>query len=57
MLEWIWVGTATLAVVVTYVWLDRLGNRWFQALPEPVRRHGILGLAVRRLLGKDGRRR
>jgi len=56
-LEWFGVGVATLAAVVTYVWLERLGNRWFQGLPEPIRRHGILGLAVRRLFSKDKRRR
>jgi hypothetical protein len=36
------------AVVGLWLDLDSLGSRWFQALPEEIKRHGLIGLARRR---------
>ena len=44
---------ALVAIVVTfcagYVWLDRLGSRWFRALPPRWRERGLLGLLIDRI--------
>jgi hypothetical protein len=40
--EWIWVVLASLAVVMVWLAADRLGNRWWQALPEPIREKGLI---------------
>jgi hypothetical protein len=37
-----------IAITVVFVGLDHLANRWFQSLPEPVRKHGLLALLFRR---------
>jgi hypothetical protein len=48
-LELAWTGAVVLAAVAGFVALDWLGSRWFRALPEPVRRRGLVGLALDRL--------
>lgn len=40
---------AIVGVVAVFLLLDRLGNRWFQALPQQIRDKGLLGVAWERL--------
>jgi hypothetical protein len=44
---------AVVAIVVAfcagYVWLDRLGTRWFRALPPHVQERGLLGVLIDRI--------
>ncbi len=40
--EWIWVVLASVAVVVVWLAAEHLGNRWWQALPEPIREKGLI---------------
>lgn len=37
------------ALVGAWLWLDRLANRWFQALPDQVKERGLVGLFIDRL--------
>jgi hypothetical protein len=41
-LEWVWVVVAGLAVLVVWLFAEHLGNRWWQALPEPIREKGLI---------------
>jgi hypothetical protein len=49
------VAAVVLGVVGLWLGLDRLASRWFQALPEDIKRHGLIGLVWRRLRRSGGR--
>lgn len=40
--EWTLVVLACLAVLVVWLFAEHLGNRWWQALPEPIRQKGLI---------------
>ena len=40
--EWTLTGLACLAVVVGWLFAEHLGNRWWQALPGPIREKGLI---------------
>lgn len=39
-----WIRMAVVSLVVVLVWLaaERLGNRWWQALPDAIREKGLI---------------
>jgi hypothetical protein len=46
--DWIWVVLACVAVVVVWMAAEHLGNRWWQALPEPIREKGLIRWLLQR---------
>ena len=40
--DWTVVVLACLAVVAVWLFAEHLGNRWWQALPEPIREKGLI---------------
>jgi hypothetical protein len=40
--DWTVVVLACLAVVVVWLFAEHLGNRWWRALPEPIRERGLI---------------